>query len=159
VRRAASGAEVSRQRGEQFSVDGAEEALDLAAALGSTKGGVDDSDVQLDGGAVKVVAGEVRAMVDMQNVGNAAHRPGRIGLAPDRLPQSEGGVEGGGCAGEDRVAADCAGVVVHHGGQPGAVWFPIGAYDEDVEFGVVCLPRMVRPFGAATVDELVPIPV
>ena len=75
-------------------------------------------------------------MVDVQDVGETAHCPGRVGLAPDGLSEREGRVGGRRCAGEDVVSADRAGVVVHHRGQPGAVGFSVGADDEDVEFGV-----------------------
>jgi hypothetical protein len=91
---AGSGSQASWQRGEHFGVDRSEEALDLAAALRPADGGVDGSDVQRDGGAFKVVAGEVRAVIDVQDVGQSAHHPGRILFAPDRLPQCECCVQG-----------------------------------------------------------------
>lgn len=111
-------------------VVGAEEAHDLDAALESADGGVDDPDVQFRGGELGMVAGEVGSMVAVQGFGNAVHRPRRIGLAPDRLPQRQRGVDGGGRAG-----------------------------DEEVEFGAVGLPNLARPFGAAAVNEFVPVPV
>lgn len=42
----------------------------------------------------KVVADEVGAVIDVQDVGDAAHRPRWVCLSPDRLPQSEGSVDG-----------------------------------------------------------------
>lgn len=159
LRRSTSRSEVPGERDEQLGVDGAEEALDLAPTLGPSDDRVDNADAQFDGGALEVVAGEVGPVVDVQDVGDAAHRPGWVGLRPDRLPQCEGCVECGGCAGEDGVPADGAGVVVHHGRQPRPVGLSVGADDKDVEFGVVGLPGLVRAFSATSEDELVPIPV
>ena len=77
------------QGGEQFGVDGAEEAFDLPAALGPPDGGVDEADVQVDGGAFEVVTGEVGAVVDVQDVGDPSHCPRGVGLAPDRLAERQ----------------------------------------------------------------------
>src|SRR5699024_12595186 len=46
----------------------------------------------VDGGVGELVTGEVAAVVDVEHVGQAAHRPGRVGLVPDRLAQRQGGV-------------------------------------------------------------------
>lgn len=77
---------------EQFGVDGAVEPLDLPAALGSGDNRVDDPDLQCDGGAFQMVADEVGGVVDVPDVGDAAHRPGRVGISPDHLPQCQCGV-------------------------------------------------------------------
>ena len=71
----AAGTNVSRESGEQLGVDGAEEPLDLSSSLWSADDGVDEADVQFDGGAFEVVAGEVGPVIDVQNVGDVAHRP------------------------------------------------------------------------------------
>jgi len=84
--------EVPGESGEKLCVDGAEEAFDLAAALGPSHGGVDDPDAQLDGGAFEVMAGKVGAVVDVEHVGYSTHGPRGVGLAPDRLPEREGRV-------------------------------------------------------------------
>ena len=84
--------EVAGQGGEEFRVDGAVEPFDLSAALRAGDGGVNQPDVQLDGGPFEVVTREVGAMIDVQDVGDAAHSPARVGFAPDRLTQSERGL-------------------------------------------------------------------
>src|SRR5690625_6233109 len=66
-----------RQGREYFGVDGVEEPLDLASALGPADGGVDDADLQGDRGVFEMVTGEVTSVVDVESVGHAAHRPGR----------------------------------------------------------------------------------
>ena len=77
---------------QELGVDGAEEPLDLPAALRASDGGVDQPDVQIYGGGGELVADEVAAVVDVEHVGDAAHRPGEVGLVPDRLPQRQGRV-------------------------------------------------------------------
>lgn len=115
-------------------------------------------DAQLNGSAFKMMAGEVGAVVDVENVGNAAHRPRGIGLAPDRLPEREGRVHRGRGTGKDCVSADRARVVVDHDREPGAIRLPArGAGNEDVEFGVIGLPDLVGAVGSAAVHQLVPI--
>lgn len=81
--------DVAGQVSEKLGVDGAEEPFDLAAALGAGDGGVDQPDMEVDGGAGEVVADEVAAVVDVEHVRQAAHRPRRVGLVPDRLPQRQ----------------------------------------------------------------------
>jgi hypothetical protein len=51
--------------------------------------------------------------------GTPAHRPAGIGFAPDRLPQGERGLRGGGIAQEHGVSGDHPGVVVQHAPDPG----------------------------------------
>ncbi len=153
-----AGAQVTGEEREQLGGDGAEEPLDLPAALGTADSGVNDPDPQLRGGVLEVAAGVVGAVVDVEDVGDPAHRPAGIGLPPDRLPERQCGVHRRRGAGEDGVPADRAGVVVHDHGQPGAVGLPADADDEEVELGVVGLPRLVRALRPAPVHELVPIP-
>ena len=116
---------------------------------------MDDADVQIDRCALQVVAGEIGAVVDVEDVGDAAHGPARVGRSPDRLSQCEGSVHGRGRPGENGVSADGACVVVHNDGEPGPVRFPVKADDEDVEFGVVGLPSAIRVISAAPEDEFV----
>jgi hypothetical protein len=47
-------------------------------------GGVDDFEMQVQGDLGQLVTGEVRSVVDVQQVRNAAYRPRRVGLRPDR---------------------------------------------------------------------------
>jgi hypothetical protein len=48
---------------------------------------VQQPDVQVGADLFDVAAGEVAAVVDVQRVGEAVHRPCRVGFAPDRLAQ------------------------------------------------------------------------
>lgn len=50
-------------------------------------------------------------------------------------------------------------MIVHNGGQPRPVRLPVRSHNEDVEFSVVRLPNLVRPFRTATEDQLVPVPI
>ena len=84
---------VSGEGGENFGVDGPEEPFDFSSALGTADGRVDDADVQLDGGAFEVVAGEVGAVIHVQDVGQPAHCPAGITLTPDGLAECQGCVE------------------------------------------------------------------
>jgi hypothetical protein len=86
------------------------------------------------------------------------HRPSRVGLAPDRLPQRQRQVQRGRGAEEHGVASDRAGAVVEHDGQPRPRRRAGLVEDEQVEFGVVGLPDLVRPLGLAPVDQLVAVP-
>lgn len=74
---AVPGAEVAGEGREDFGVDGAEESLDRATPLRPADGGEDEPEVQLDGGALEVVADEVGAVIDMQHVGGSA-QGGRV---------------------------------------------------------------------------------
>ena len=77
----------SGERCQEFGVDGAEEPLDFSSAVGSGDGGVDDAEVQVECCLFEAAAGEVGTVVDVEDVGDAAHDPGRVGLVPDRLPE------------------------------------------------------------------------
>lgn len=67
-------------------------------------------------GLGEVVTGEVRAVVDVKHVGDPVHHPSGVGLGPDRLPQSQGQVQGGRGAEEHGAPGDCPGVVVEDDG-------------------------------------------
>src|SRR3546814_10023486 len=69
---------IARQFRQQFGVDGAEQPLDLAAPLWTRDGRVDQADTQIGRSLFEMKAGEVRSVIDVQDVGNAAYRPGRI---------------------------------------------------------------------------------
>ncbi len=91
----------------------------------------------------ELVTGEVAAVVDVEHVGQAAHRPGRVGLVPDRLAQRQGGVHRRRCAQEDCVAADRPGAVVEDRCQPWPCGLAVGAHHQDVEHDVIGLPHRV----------------
>src|SRR3546814_12525677 len=95
---------ISRQFLQEFGFEGAEQPLELAAPLWTRDGRVDQADTQIGRSLFEMKAGEVRSVIDVQDVGNAAYRPGRIGLAPNRLSQRARRVERGGCAEENHLA-------------------------------------------------------
>lgn len=151
--------DVAGQVSEKLGVDGAEEPLDLAPALGTGDGGVDQPDVQVNSGAGEVAADEVTAVVDIEHVRQPAHRPRGVALVPDSLPQRQGGVHRGRRTQEDGVAADRAGAVIEDRRQPGADWFAVGAHHENVEQRVVTLPHRIRLFGVPAQHQFVLVPV
>lgn len=144
--------EAAGQLCQQSGVDAAEEPLDLPASLGPRHGGVHDVELQVGGDLSEVVADEVAAVIDVEDLGNPAHRPRGIGLGPDRLAQRQGCVQRRGRAQVDGVAGHCPRAVVEDHRQPGPLRRP-AVVDEDVELGVVDLPHRVRVVGAAAVDQ------
>src|SRR5689334_18420336 len=82
-----SGSEAPGQGREDLGIDRAEKALDFAAALRPADGGMDCPDMQRDSGPLEVLAGEIGAVIDVQNIWKSAHHPGWILFAPDRLPK------------------------------------------------------------------------
>jgi len=80
---------VAGQRREQFGGDGAEEPLPLAAPTRLAGRGMDELDLQVGANLGHVGAGEVGAMIAVQGGWYPAHRPIRVGLAPNRLPQGQ----------------------------------------------------------------------
>jgi len=81
--------EVAGQQREQLGGDGPEESFDLPAALRASHRAVDKTDVQVGADLVQVVAGEVAAVVGVQDLGQTAHDPPRVGLRADGLPQRQ----------------------------------------------------------------------
>ncbi len=77
--------DVPGQCGQQLAGDGAEQPLDLAPALRDAGGGVHELDVGVCADLGDVGAGEVGAVVAVEDVGQPADRPRWVGLAPDRL--------------------------------------------------------------------------
>jgi hypothetical protein len=84
---------VAGHRREAHLVDAVHEALDLAPAAGLAGQGEHQPDLQLGGHLLQVVGGEIRAVVGVEDTGNAAHVPAWLGLAPDRLPQCQSGLQ------------------------------------------------------------------
>src|SRR5699024_8970536 len=83
---------VARQVGQQLGVDGAEEPLDLAPALGSGHRGVDNFEMQIPSGLGQMVAGEIWTMIDIEPIWDPTHRPVGIVLWPDPMTQGQSGV-------------------------------------------------------------------
>ncbi len=136
--------EVAGQLRQQFGVEGSEQTLDLAASLRTGDGGVDEFKVQVHSNLLKMFAGEVAAVVDIEHVRNPAHSPERIGLPPDRLPKRKRCLESRGRVDKDRVAGQGARVVIDHGRQPRPDRFAACVSNQHVELSVVGLPDCVR---------------
>ena len=152
--RRATADEVAGQLGQQLRRDGAKEPLHLAAPLGPGHGRVDQADAQVGRDLLEVAAGEVGAVVDVEGIGDAAHGPGGVLLAPDRLAQRERSVERRGSAQEDHVARDGPRVVVDDRREPRPRGLASLVQDQDVEQRVVGLPEGVRRLGSVAVDQL-----
>jgi len=99
-------------------------------------------------------AGEVRAVVGVEHVGEPAHRPRRPVLAPDRLAQRERGLQRRRRPEEHDVACDSAAVVILDHRQPRTRRALLVVEDEQVKLGVVGLPDLVGALGLAAVDKL-----
>ena len=106
---------------------------------------------------VEMMAGEVRAVVDVKDVGHTADRPGGIGLAPNGVTQREAGVQHRRGADERQGAGHRARVVVEDDGQPWAHWLAGLIENENVQHGVVGLPDRVGRFGAVPMDQLIAV--
>ena len=145
--------------GEQFGVDRTEQALDLAAPLWSGDRREDELEPEVRGNLFEMRAGEVRAVVDVEHVRDAAYDPCRIVLAPDRLAKRERSLQGGRGADKHRVAGDRPRVVVQNDCQPWTHDLAACVEHMDVEFGVVALPDRVGSFGAVAMNHLVAIAV
>jgi len=79
---------------EEHLVDGSEEPLDTAAALRLTRYRKHQPDLEVSGYLVKVLGGEVGAVVCVEDVGHAADLPVRMPFTPYPLPQSKRGSDG-----------------------------------------------------------------
>ncbi len=84
--------QVARHVGEEHLVHGTEQPLDLAPPAGATGPGMNESDLQRDAGLLDLFRDEIATVVDVEHPGNAADRPSRIGLAPDRVGRSASAV-------------------------------------------------------------------
>src|SRR3546814_18749198 len=69
---------IARQFRQQFGVDGAEQPLDLAAPLWTRDGRVDQADTQIGRSLFEMKGGEVRYVIDVQDVGNADRKSTRL---------------------------------------------------------------------------------
>jgi hypothetical protein len=84
-----AGDEVTWEVRKQLAGQRAEEPLDLAASLRPSAGAVDQPDVQVDAHLLDVLADEVAAVIAIEDVRQAVHRPSSVGLAADRLSQRQ----------------------------------------------------------------------
>src|SRR5438093_12187539 len=101
--------------------------------------------------------GEITPVVVVERLGDAAHRPVRFALAPDRLAEGEGSLNRGRCMQTQGITSHGAAVVVEHGRQPRLSRLtPLVEYPE-VERGVVGLPHLVWPARLAAVQQLKPV--
>ena len=135
---------VPGQRGQAHLVDGAENPLHLAPAARLAGQGEVGPNPQVGHHLGQVGGGEVRAVVDVERAGDAAHVPAGPGLAPDRLPERQRGGQRRRGAQVDRVPGDGPGVVVLDEGQPRPARPARRGEHPQVQQGVVGLPDLVR---------------
>jgi len=98
--------------------------------------------------------GEVRAVVDVERIRDAAHVPAGPGLAPDRLPERQRGGQRRRGAQVDRVTGDRPGVVVFDDGQPRPARPTRRGDHPQVQQGVIGLPDLVRLSRLAAVHQV-----
>jgi hypothetical protein len=94
---------------------------------------VHEAHVQVGAHRVDVAAGEVRAVIAVQDLRDPADRPARVLLAPDGLVQRECGLQRRRRFGEHDVPRDRAAVVVLDDRQPRTHSPPVLVDDQDVE--------------------------
>lgn len=145
---------IAGQAREEQLVEHAEEAFDLPAATGLSHHREHQAHLQLGRHLFKVTGGEVRSVVHIQDAGDAADVPARLGLAPDRPAQGEGCLYGRGGGQVDRPAGKRSAVVVLDDGQPRPGRLAAGADDPKVKLGVVGLPDVVGTLGLPPQDEV-----
>jgi len=151
--------EVPGQGGQQLGRHRPEEPFDLPAALGNPGCGVDQLHPGVGAHLGDVAGGEVGAVVGVERGRQPAHRPLRVGLPPDRLPQRQRGLHRGRCPDEHGVPGHRPGAVVEHDGQPRPHRPAPLVHDQHVELGVVDLPALVRVGGLPAHHQLEPVPV
>ncbi|MET3721305.1 hypothetical protein ABIB27_003178 [Arthrobacter sp. UYEF21] len=152
----AVGDEAGQMR-QEFVGDGAVEPFNLSAALRHAGEGMDEADVGVKADPFKVGAGEIGAVIAVEDIGQTHDGPARMFLALHGLVEGKCGLDCGRGTGEGGVAGDGAGVVIEYDGQPRACACAGGVDDLDVQLGVVALPLLVRAAGGAPVDQLEPV--
>ena len=71
--------------GKSSEVSVPEQAFDLAPALRSSDGGINDAELQAGLHPIEMLAGEIAAVIDIKHVRDTADRPSRVAFAPDCL--------------------------------------------------------------------------
>ena len=145
---------VALQLAQEHLVHRAEEAFDPPTPSRLAWDGEDQSDVQIRAHLFQVSRPEVAPVVGVEDIGDAAHTPARIVLAPHRLAKRERRVQGGRCFEREKVARHGAAVVVDDRGEPRLGGGTIRAHQQDVEQRVVGLPDGVGPICFPPVDQL-----
>lgn len=115
--------QLAGQEREQLGGDGPEEPFDLSAALRAGNRALNQADVQVGADLAQMVAGEIAAMVGVQDVGQPADDPPQVGLGADGLPQRQRQVQRRRGTEDHDAPADRAGAVVddHRQPRPGRV--------------------------------------
>ena len=135
-------------------VDGAKRPLHLAPPAGLPGQGEIGPDLQLGHHLLQVRGGEVRAVVDVERLRDAAHVPAGPRFAPDRLAERQRGGQRRRGAEVDRVPGDRPGVIVLDQGQPRPARLTRRGEHPQVQQGVVGLPDLVRLGGLAAVHQV-----
>ena len=103
--------------------------------------------------------GEVAAVVGVEPLRNAADRPARLALAPDRPSQRQRRLQRARGARRQMIRGDGAAMVVDDDRQPRADHRTCRVMHQDVELGVVGLPDLVRGCRFAPMQQLVALPI
>ena len=120
---------------------------------------MDDLESQVCRHLIKMTAGEIAAVIDVEQIVDAFDGPDRpVGLAPDGLAQGKAGLQGRGCTHENEVPCHGPGIIIHDGRQPWPCGLAVGIQDEDVQLRVIRLPPGVGFCGAVAKDQLILIP-
>lgn len=110
--------------------------------------------MQVGGDLLEVTAGEVRSVVGIGQLRDAADRPRRAVLTPDRLPQGERRLQRRRRIEVDGVAGRGAAEVVKDHGQPRTRGPARRIHDEKVKLRVISLPDRVAGAGLAAQRQL-----
>jgi hypothetical protein len=94
--------------------------------------------------------GEVAAVVGIEDLGDPAHLPAGIALAPDRIPEHQGRVQRGGRFQTEAVTRDGATIVVFDQCQPRLDDCVLGSAQPDREQRVIGLPDFIGMVGVMT---------
>ncbi len=128
---------------------------DLAAPAWYTGGRKDELDLQVGRDLFEMPGGEVAAVVGVEDLGNATDLPAGITLAPDRIPQGQGGLERAGRFQTETVARDGPTMVVFDERQPRLDGRAVRCAQMDWEQGVIGLPDFIGALGVAPVKQVI----
>jgi hypothetical protein len=145
---------VARQRRQAHLIDRVHVAFHLSPAAGLTWQGEHQPHAQVGGGLLHVPGSEIGAVVGVEHARDAADVPARLGLAPDRLPQRQGGLQRRRRAEVDRIPGNGPGIVVLDHGQPRPRRVTRRGHHPQVELGVIGLPDLVGTGCLPAVDQL-----
>src|SRR5947209_10031222 len=99
-------------------IDGLEDPLDFASPAWLANDREHQCHVQVSSYLLEVLRGEVAAVVGIERLGDAAHGPVRVTLAPDRLAQRERRLNARRSMQAQRIAGHRSAVIIKDDRQP-----------------------------------------